>query len=74
MQSEKMWMTGCQLGELVGERGRGTGRKTWKECVADDMRKLKLKQEDAQDRAFWASGILENRPTRASAEKRTLKR
>jgi len=68
------WVSACRKLEVEGERGRGRGRKSWKECVANDMRKLKLKQEDAQDRAFWASGILGDRPTRASAEKRTLKR
>ena len=57
---------------VTGERGRG--RKTWEECVADDMRKLKLKQNDAQDRALWRDVFLGNRPTRASADKRTLKR
>ena len=44
-----MRMTGCQLVESWRsqvKRGRGRGRKTRKECVADDMRKLKLKQED----------------------------
>jgi hypothetical protein len=28
--------------------GRGSGRKTWKECVADNMRQLRLRQEDVQ--------------------------
>ena len=68
------WVSACRKSEVTGERGRGKGRKTWKECVADDMRKLMLKQEDAQDRALWRNGILGNRPTRASADKRTLKR
>jgi len=68
------WVSACRELEVTGERGRGRGRKTWKGCVADDMRKLKLKQEDAQDRAFWESGILGNRRTRASAEKLMLKR
>ena len=68
------WVSACRKLEVEGERGRGRGRKSWKECVANDMRKLKLKQEDAQDRVYCASGILGDRPTRASAEKRTLKR
>ena len=42
----------CRNMVVAGERGRSRGRKTWKECVVDDMRKLRLKQEDAQDRAF----------------------
>ena len=68
------WVSTCRKMIVAGERGGGRGRKTWKECVVDDMRKLKLNPEDAQDRTLWASGILGNRPTRASVEKRTLKR
>jgi len=68
------WVSACRNMVVTGKRGKGRGRKTWKECVADDMSKLKLKREDAQDRAVWRSSILENRPTRASAERRTLKR
>lgn len=34
----------------------------------DDMRKMGLRKEDAEDRNAWRSGILGNRPTRASAE------
>ena len=45
------WVSACR--NLVvggGKRGRGRGRKTWKECVTDDMKRLKLKREVAQDR------------------------
>ena len=68
------WVSACRNVTVAGERGRGRGRKTWKECVADDMRRMGLRREDAQDRDVWRSGILGNRPTRASAETRTLKR
>ena len=67
-------MPACRNMAVSGERRRSRGRKTWKECVADDMRQLRLRQEDAQDRAVWRNGILRNRPTRASAEIRTLNR
>ena len=68
-------VSACRNIEVKGKRGRGRGRKTWKECVANDMKKLMLKQElDAQDHAVWRGGILGNRPTRASADKRTLNR
>ena len=66
------WVSACRNMAVSGERGRGRGSKTWKECVADDMRQLRLRQEDAQDRAVWRNGILGNRPTRTSAEIRTL--
>ena len=62
------WVSACRDMIVEGERGRGRGRKTWKECVMDDMRKMGLRKEDAQDRKVWRSGILGNRPTRASAE------
>ena len=42
------WVSACRKLKVEGERGRGRGRKSWKECVAYDMRKLKLKQEDVQ--------------------------
>ena len=41
--------------------------------IADDMRKMELRREDAQDRVLWKNSIWGNRPTRASAEKQTLK-
>jgi hypothetical protein len=68
------WVSACRDLSVAGAKGRGRSRKTWKECVVDDMRKMNLKREDAQDRGLWRSGILGNRPTRASAETRTLKR
>ena len=44
-----------------------------KPAMQDDMKKKELRQKDAQDRGLWRSGILGRRPTRASAETRTLK-
>ncbi len=73
-KDEGDWVSACRDMSVAGERGRGRSRKTWKECIADDMRKMKLRREDAQDHVLWRSGILGNRPTRASAETRTLKR
>src|SRR5664279_5327295 len=66
------WVSACRNIDVTGKRGPGRGRKTWKVCVSNNMKKLMLKQEDAQDSAVWRSGILGNRPTRASADKRTL--
>ena len=73
-KNEGDWVSACRGMTVVGGRGKKRGRKTWKECVMDDLRKTKLRREDAQDRDVWRSGILGNRPTRASAETRTLKR
>ena len=41
------WVSACRDMTVVGERGKGRGRKIWKECIADDMRRMKLRKEDA---------------------------
>ena len=59
-------MIGCQHADIVVEnvmgRGRGRPRKTWQECVEEDMSKLKLNVKDDSDThmivryggmAFW---------------------
>jgi hypothetical protein len=58
----------CQNSEINGDRGRGRGRKTWRECVWNDMKVMKLKVEDAQDREVWRRAIWGNRLTHASVE------
>jgi hypothetical protein len=68
------WVSSCRNIEVVGAKSRGRGKKTWGECVRHDLDLLGLKREVALDRALWRSSIRGNRPTRASMEKRTLKR
>ena len=53
------WVSACRNKAVSGERGISRGRKTWKECVADEMRQSRPRQEDAQDRAVWKNGIWE---------------
>ena len=48
----------CRQLDVEGLRGRGRSRKTWMECVDDDMGTLNLPKEDAQDRVVWRNGIL----------------
>ena len=62
------WVSQCREIKVEGLRGRGRSRKTWNECVVDDMRKIGVTREDAQDRAVWRSAIMGNRLTRASAD------
>ena len=64
------WVSACRHIEVESVKGRGRGRprKTWRECVEEDMSKLKLSVKDIQDRAVWRNGILGN-PC-CSAEKR----
>ena len=66
------WVTACRNLEVEGKRGRGRGKKTWKECVANDMKKLMLKQEDAQDRAVWHFGEPSNPSKRDQTDANTV--
>ena len=67
------WVSKCRQLEVEGLRGRGRSRKTWMECV-DDMGRLNLRKEHAQDRVVWQNGIVRTRPTHASMDTRTLNR
>ena len=68
------WVSKCRELDVEGQRGRGRGKKTWRESVDEDMARLNLKRELAQDRAVWKSGILGNRPKCAGTEAGKLKR
>jgi hypothetical protein len=57
------WVSACRELEVEGVRGRRRGRKTWGECVNDDMKERGLRKEDAQDRVKWKGLIYGNRPT-----------
>ena len=49
---------GCRNVEVVGEKSRGRGRKTWRECVKDDMEELGLHSEWAVYRDMWRGFII----------------
>ena len=68
-KSKDDWVLACTNMEVVGDRKRGRGRKTWRECVNDDTKTLGLKKEEAQDRLAWRRSISGKRLTRASMEK-----
>jgi len=63
-----LWTIGCRRVERLRLRGRGRGRKTWQECVTDDMKRLGVTREAAQDRAVCKGDILGSRLTCASAD------
>jgi hypothetical protein len=70
-KSQFDWVRMCRDLVVEGTRRKGRGRKTWQECVKEDMKRMGLRC-DAQDRTMWRNGVFGTRPTRASAEKRTL--
>ena len=39
------WVSACSNVVVAGARGAGKVRKTWRECVGDDMRELGLHPE-----------------------------
>jgi len=45
------------LTQLVGIRQRGHPKKTWWDCVKNDMESLGLSQKDAQSRNKWRRRI-----------------
>ena len=67
------WVSACRHKEVESVTGRGCGwpRKTWRECVEEDMATLKLGVMDTHDREVWRNGIL-GKPSNpcCSAEKR----
>src|SRR5580692_352706 len=66
MPKEK-WVSKCRELEVEGDKGRGRGKKTWRQGVEEDRKRLGLDRRDVQDNARrWYSG---NRPTSACAEK-----
>jgi len=73
-KSRDDWVKMCRDLGVEGARRKGRGRKTWQECVNEDMKRMGLRRCDAQDRTVWRNGVFGKRPTSASAERRTLNR
>ena len=47
------WVKRCIMWEVEGIRQRGRPKKTWWDCVKNDMESLSLSQKDAQSRNKW---------------------
>ena len=43
------WVSACRDFEVAGQKKKGRGRKTWGECVRNDLRSQGLKASWAQD-------------------------
>ena len=62
-------MSSCRNVVVAGVRCAGRGRKTWYECVKDDMKALGLHTEWAVFRDMWRGFIWEERLTLAERAK-----
>ena len=68
------WVSACRGFVVAGTKSKGRSRKTWDECVKKDLDCRSLKAGMAQDRSNWRGLIGGQRPTRASMEKKDVKR
>jgi len=51
------WVKRCMTWEVEGIRQRGRPKKTWWDCVKNDMESSGLSQMDVQSRNKWRRGI-----------------
>ena len=51
------WVKRCITWEVEGIRQRGRPKKTWWDCIQNDMESLGLSQKDAQSRNKWRKRI-----------------
>ena len=56
-KDEEDWVKRCMNLEVMGKRERGRPKKTWRDNVERDMKKLGLTENDARDRPSWRRGI-----------------
>jgi hypothetical protein len=47
----------CKDLVVEGDRGKARGKKTWQECVDEEMKQMRVKKCDAHDRAVWRNGV-----------------
>ena len=52
------WVSACRNLKVVGSRGRGRPRMTWRARSDGDMNDMGLRPEMAMDREKWRSGIM----------------
>ena len=47
------WVKRCTQYKVSGDVGRERGRKIWKECVENELKRLNLEPSIAADRGSW---------------------
>ena len=56
-RSDRDWVKSCRSLKVSGEKVRGRSRKTWEQCVNEDMKELGLKREETLDRNTWYTKV-----------------
>ena len=56
-KGEADWVKGCTMMVVEGIVPCGRPKKTWQDCVSEDLRLLGLNTRDAQDCVTWQSEI-----------------
>ena len=67
------WVKRCMTWEVEGIRQTGRPKKTWWDCVKNDMESLGLSQKDAQPRNKWRRRIKEQPANPRSPGKMAVK-
>src|SRR5580698_2501122 len=57
------WVSACRDIKVLGSRGRGRPKKTWEQCVQNDMSVMRFNREMTEDQDLWRSAFHGNRPT-----------
>src|SRR5277367_5710713 len=52
------WVSKCRNIKVQGSRRRGRPRKTWQECINNDMKVKGLSKDRAMDRGAWSNCVL----------------
>ena len=67
-KADDEWVKKVMDLKLDGPTPRGRPKKTWKETVLTDCRRLGLREEDAKNRAEWRRSIRRIRPTQTDLD------
>ena len=55
-KDDQQWVKKCMDFKVDGSASRSRPRKSWLECMNDDLQKYGLKKEMAHNRTVWRSG------------------
>ena len=73
-KSEDDWVRKVTNMTVVGSRPPGRPQKSWQELVATDLRRLRLRPTDADDRQRWRQAIHEPTSSLGPPRRQTLNR